>query len=65
MSLVGLAGTAVASALGDRFGPVALLNVQGLGLLTGGAFVIVALRPALSGVIPATERTLMAAGRSG
>jgi hypothetical protein len=65
MSLVGLAGTAVASALGDRLGPVTLLNVQGLGLVAGGAFVIVALRPAVSGVTPATERTLMVVGRSG
>jgi MFS family permease len=65
MSLVGLVGTGVAAALGDRLGPVALLNVQGLGLVAGGLFVIAALRPALSGVTPATERTLMAAGRSG
>ena len=65
MSLVGLAGTALASALGDRLGPVTLLNVQGLGLVAGGAFVIVALRPAVSGVTPATERTLMVVGRTG
>jgi MFS family permease len=65
MSLIGLCGTGLAAALGDRLGPVTLLNVQGVGLVTGGLFVIAALRPALSGVTPATERTLMSAGRSG
>jgi MFS family permease len=65
MSLVGLAGTVVASALGDPLGPVNLLNVQGLGLVAGGALVIVALRPAVSGVTPATQRTLMVVGRNG
>jgi len=65
MSLVGLGGTGLAAALGDRLGPVTLLNVQGFGLVAGGLFVIAALRPAVSGVTPATERTLMSAGRSG
>jgi MFS family permease len=65
MSLIGLCGTGLAAALGDRLGPVTLLNVQGVGLVTGGLFVIAALRPAVSGVTPATERTLMSAGRSG
>jgi MFS family permease len=65
MSLIGLCGTGLAAALGDRLGPVTLLNVQGVGLVTGGLFVIAALRPALSGVTAATERTLMSAGRSG
>jgi hypothetical protein len=44
---------------------VALLNVQGVGLVAGGLFVIAALRPAVSGVTPATGRTLMSAGRIG
>jgi MFS family permease len=65
MSLVGLVGTVMASALGDRLGPVMLLNVQGVGLVAGGVYVFAALRPAVSGVTPATERTLMPAGRSG
>jgi MFS family permease len=65
MSLVGLGGTGLAAALGDRLGPVTLLNVQGVGLVAGGLFVIGALRPAVSGVTPATERTLMPAGRRG
>jgi MFS family permease len=65
MSLVGLVGTGIASALGDRLGPVTLLNVQGIGLVAGGLFVIAALRPALSGVTAATERTLTPAGRNG
>lgn len=65
MSLVGLVGTVVASVLGDRLRPVTLLNVQGVGLVAGGVYVFTALRPAVSGVTPATERTLMPAGRSG
>lgn len=65
MSLVGLVGTVAASALGDRLGPVTLLNVQGVGLVAGGVYVFTALRPAVSGVTPATERSLMPAGRSG
>jgi hypothetical protein len=51
--------------LNDRLGPVTLLNVQGIGLVAGGLFVIAALRPAVSGVTAATERTLTAAGRIG
>jgi MFS family permease len=65
MSLVALVGTGVASALGDRLGPVTLLNVQGVGLVAGGLYVLGALRTAVSGVTPATERTLATAERSG
>jgi hypothetical protein len=56
---------AVPVALGDRLGPVTLLNVQGVGLVAGGIYVFTALRAAVSGVTRATERTLMPAGRNG
>jgi MFS family permease len=65
MSLVALAGTGIASVLGDRLGPVTLLNIQGGGLVAGGLYVIAFLRTAVSGVTPATERTLATAERIG
>jgi len=40
-----LAATLVAGAVGEAVGPVAMLNVQGLGYVVSGAFVLVALVP--------------------
>jgi MFS family permease len=65
MALVALCGTATAAVLGDRLGPVTLLNVQGVGMLVGGAWVLVALGAAVSGVTVATQRTPATAGRTG
>ena len=64
MALVALCGTATCAALGDRLGPVTLLNIQGVGMLVGGLYVLRALRPAISGVTPATQRTSATAGRT-
>jgi MFS family permease len=64
MALVALCGTATCAALGDRLGPVTLLNIQGVGMLVGGIYVLRALRPAISGVTPATQRTSTTAGRT-
>lgn len=66
MALLALCGTATCAALGDRFGPVALLNIQGIGMTVGGVFVLFALRTvtAVSGVTPATQRTSATAGRT-
>lgn len=65
MALVALCGTATSAVLGDRLGPVTLLNVQGIGMVVGGVWVLVALRAAVSGVTPATQRTPATAGRTG
>jgi MFS family permease len=74
MAALSLVGTLLAATLGDRLGPVLLLNVQGLGLVAGGLYVITALRnerqparPAqpVTGVTSATERTPSATGRTG
>jgi MFS family permease len=65
MAFVALCGTATCAALGDRLGPVTLLNIQGIGLVVGGAWVLWALRAAVSGVTPATHRMPATAGRTG
>jgi MFS family permease len=64
MALMSLGGAAFSAGLGDRFGPVALLNIQGVGMIVGGVWVLAALRVAVSGVTPATHRTPTAAGRT-
>jgi MFS family permease len=66
MAAVSLGGTLLAATLGDRLGPVLLLNIQGFGLVAGGLYVIAALRPPpVSGVTAATERSMSTAGRTG
>jgi predicted MFS family arabinose efflux permease len=65
MALLSMVGTLLAAALGDRFGPVAVLNVQGVGLIVGGLYVLAALRVPVTGVIHATERSLTTARRTG
>lgn len=65
MAVVSLCGVALSALLGDRLGPVVLLNVQGAGLIVGGIYVLMALRAAVSGVTPATERIPATAGRTG
>jgi Na+/melibiose symporter-like transporter len=40
-----LAATLVAGAVGETVGPIAMLNVQGLGYVVSGAFVLLALAP--------------------
>jgi predicted MFS family arabinose efflux permease len=64
MALVALCGTATCALLGDRLGPVTLLNIQGIGMIVGGLYVLRALRSAISGVTPATQRTSATAGRT-